>query len=98
VAWFRCLVRGENFPGEVIDQAGPVGFYVTRFIEATSADDAESRVLEALRKDPRLALPANLKPAGNTRVYFEETGEVAADQVLSVEQGFAWYPMGPDAE
>src|SRR4051794_18549300 len=34
MAWFRCCVRGENFPGQLVCEAGLVGFYVTRFVEA----------------------------------------------------------------
>ena len=30
--WFRCLFRGENFPGQLAGVAGLVGFFVTRFV------------------------------------------------------------------
>jgi len=91
--WFRCFIRGENFPGELAGETGLIGFYTTRFVEAASAQQAESLVLEQLRAEPKLAPPAGYKPTGITRVFFEKIAEVAADQVPARQQGFVWYPM-----
>ena len=54
MAWFRCFICGENFPGALAGISGLVGFYTTRFVEAIDHDDAEARVLELLRGEPRL--------------------------------------------
>ena len=48
MAWFRCFIHGENFPGELIGSAVPVGFYVIRFVEADDAAEAETLALRAL--------------------------------------------------
>ena len=38
---FRCSIRGENFPGELIGLTTAVGFHATRFVDAESATEAE---------------------------------------------------------
>lgn len=93
MAWFRCFIRGENFPGRLVGLPGPVGFYTTRFVEAADARGAESASLQALLGEPKLALPAGCQPSGMARVFFEEIEEVSADSVPAVQPGFAWYPM-----
>ena len=87
--WFRCLVQGVNLPGSVIQRSGDVGFYVTRFVAATHATEAEAvarRGLEEELVDYRSALSPSL----------EEVEEVPAAEVPSVSPGFTWYPMERD--
>jgi hypothetical protein len=65
--WFRCSVRGENFPGELVGSPGDVGFYTTRFIEAPDAAQAEARVLANLKEDPAWpGRPATPRRAGRS--------------------------------
>ena len=99
MAWFRCFIRGENFPGQMVGQAGPVGFYVTRFVEAADLEAAEAAVLQGLRAEPKLGPPPGFTPTGRARVFFEEIEAVPAGQVPAVPPGFAWHPMAAaDAE
>ncbi len=91
--WFRCFIRGENFPGQMAGEAGRVGFYVTRFVEATNPEAAETAALQALRAEEKLAPPPGYIPMGRERVFFEGIEEVAAEQVPAVQPGIAWYPM-----
>ena len=99
MAWFQCFIRGENFPGQLIGEPGPVGFYVTRFVEAADPEAAEAAALRGLRAEPKLAPPSGFIPMGQTRVFFEEITEPAAEQVPAVQPGFAWHPMeDADAE
>ena len=93
MAWFRCLIRGENFPGNLVGEPGLVGFYVTRFVEASRAEDAESCALQALRSEPKLARPSDQTPPGLPRVHFEEIQELHASEVPAQQPGFTWYPM-----
>jgi hypothetical protein len=78
----------------MIGEEGPVGFYVTRFVEAADATEAEAAALRALRADPKLALPPGCTPSGQAQVFFEEVVELAAEQAPPVQPGFAWHPMG----
>lgn len=93
MAWSRCFVRGENFPGELVNEPGLVGFYVIRFVEAPSAEDAESHALQVLRSEPKLAPPPDLTPSGLTRVHFEQIEELDPSGVPAQQPGFTWYPM-----
>jgi hypothetical protein len=95
--WFRCFVRGEDFPGSMIGMSHPVGFYVTKFVEAADAEQAELRALDRLRADPKLAPPPGFRPTDKSRVFFEAIEEVAADEVPDPQPGIAWYPMGSDS-
>ena len=95
MAWFRCFVRGENFPAQIVGESGLVGFYVTRHAEAADAAAAETAVLEELRTE--LTPPPGHIPTGRARVFFEEIAEVDAEQVSAIPPGFAWHSMN-DAE
>ena len=93
MAWFRCFIRGDNFPGELAGMAGSVGFYVTRFVEVADMEDAEAAAMQTLRAEPKLAPPPGYAPSGQAKVTVEEITEVAAAQVPQVPPGFAWHPM-----
>ena len=94
--WFRCFIRGENFPDPLAPQDVLAGFYVTRFVKARNAAEAETRALEVLRADPRLAPPAGYQPKGIARVHFEEIEAITRAEVPDPQPGFAWYPMDSD--
>ena len=94
--WFRCLFRGENFPGRLAGATGLVGFFVTRFVEAASAEEAESLAVAALKTEPALAKPAGYEPSGIACVYLEEIDELPPERVPSPPPGFAWFPMEAD--
>ncbi|HJZ94176.1 MAG TPA: hypothetical protein VKE40_25150 [Gemmataceae bacterium] len=91
--WFRCFIRGGNFPGALIGEAGPVGFYVTRFVEADDPGQAEAKGLELLKADPHLKLPAGCDPTVESRVYFDEIEEITGPPTSPVAPGFAWFPQ-----
>lgn len=91
--WFKCFIRGENFPGQLIGAEGLFGFYTTRFIEANDAEAAETDALQRLQADSKRAPPLGYSPTGRAKVYFEEIEEIAAEQVPPVQTGFAWHPM-----
>ena len=93
MAWFRCVIRGDNFPGQMIGESGPVGFTVTRFVEADDVAAAETVGLQSLRAEPKLAPPPGYTPSGVARVFFEEIAELPAAKVPAVPPGFVWYPM-----
>ena len=99
MAWFRCFICGENFPGQLIGKIVPVGFYVTRFVEAVNAEAAESAALQSLRDEPILTPPPGYARLGQARVYFEEIEELAVERVSDVPPGFVWHSMDEaDAE
>lgn len=97
MAWFRCFIRGDNFPGQMIGEAGPVGFYVIRFVEAADAGEVEAAAIQLLRTEPQMAPPHGYTPSGQARVFFEEIEEVSAERVPTVQPGFTRHPMDESA-
>ena len=89
------MIRGENFPGQVMRMKGLVGFYTTRFVEAASVEEAETLGVEIIRNDPDLLLKRQkhrlLKPPA--KVFFEEIVEVAADTDRVPNKGATWFSM-----
>jgi hypothetical protein len=89
---FRCLIRGENFPGELIGLTAAVGFHATRFVEAESAKQAEQIAVAALREDA--ALTVTVEPrVKNAKVYFDSIEEVPADTPRMPDTGFTFFIM-----
>jgi hypothetical protein len=93
MASYRCLIRGENFPGQLAGQAGLVGFYLTRFVEAESPAGAEAAALEGLRSERKLVPPPGYKRTGQAQVFFEEIAEAVPGEMPEGEPGFVWFPM-----
>lgn len=93
MAWFKCFIRGENFPVQLDGQLCEIGFYVTRFVEASNASAAETSALEGLRGDPKLGPPPGGAHSGQSRVFFENIEESRADEVPAVQPGFVFFKL-----
>ena len=89
---FRCFIRGENFPGELLGQSSAIGFRATRFVDAGSAAEAEQIAVLALRQEAALTVTMEPK-VKNARVYFESIVEVPADTQRVPNSGFSFYSM-----
>ena len=74
--FYRCFIRGENFPGECIGSTGLYGFYTTRWVQAVSPAKAELEAVAALREDPSFALPEGVPASGKARVFVEEIVQI----------------------
>lgn len=70
MAFFRVVIGGENFPGQLVGEAGPVGFYTIRFVEAADAETAADVALQTLRAESKLQ--PYWPSSGPARVFFEE--------------------------
>ena len=88
--FYRCVIRGEHFPGECVGKSGPYGFYTTRWLEAGDEAEAELRAVAMLRDDPSFALPQRLPKPTDARVYVEELEEVS-DLPDSRGGGTSWF-------
>jgi hypothetical protein len=93
MALFRCSICGENFPGSLLGEALPIGFYTTRYVEAESPSEAEVMALDALRTEEIFKIPAEARTE-NARVYFEEIEEVPLDTERKPNSGFSFFVMG----
>lgn len=94
---FRCSIRGENFPGELIGLTVAVGFHATRFVDAESATEAESIAVAALRQDAALTVTAEPR-VKNAKVYFESIDEVPAETERAPNTGFTFFAMERGAD
>lgn len=92
--WFRCLIEGRNFPGILIGEESPVGFYTTRFVEAETPADAELNVLANLKNEKSLTLPVGHPKPMDAKVFFEEITLVDFSDVPESSSGFTFYVMG----
>ena len=90
MAWFKCVIEGENFPGSLIQQDGLVGFFVTRSVEADSDGEAEMLALAALKQEAMFDLNGMAKPE-DARVYFNEIVEI--DEPFAPSPGATWFQM-----
>ncbi len=92
--WFKCSICGEDFPGAILSQADDIGFYVTRFVEAASPEEAELVALADLKSDEKLRLPSGIEAPAKARVDFEEIVEIERTDVPSIQPGFVFFAMG----
>lgn len=90
---YRCLIRGENFPGDLLGEASPIGFHTTRFVDADGPEQAEMLALDALRGEDFFNVPSE-KRSKNAKVFFEEITEVAPDTERAPDSGFSFFVMG----
>lgn len=93
---FRCLIRGDNFPGEIIHQQYLIGFYTTRFIQADTSARAEQLVAQLLRDDAIFQVPIEDR-SHRAKIFFEEIIEVANDVDAKPNQGYTFFPMNDEA-
>jgi hypothetical protein len=71
---------------------GLMGFYTTRWVEASTAEDAELIALEMLRSEFQFSEKQKQK-APDARVYFEEIIEVEPDNTRNPNSGATWFEM-----
>jgi hypothetical protein len=89
---FRCQIRGENFPGELIGLTTAVGFHATRFVDAESAAEAEQLAVAALRADAALTVTSEPR-VKNAKVFFESIEEMPADTPRASNAAFIFFTM-----
>lgn len=90
---YRCSICGENFPGDMLGESSPIGFYTTRFVNADSPEQAEMLALDLLRGEEFFNIPAE-KRSEDAKVFFEEIAEVAPDTERVPNSGFSFFVMG----
>lgn len=93
--FYRCFIRGENFPGECIGSTGIVGFYTTRWVQAVSPAKAELEAVAALRKDPSFALPEGFDKPVSSRVFVEKIVQIRKLPRMR-GRGATWFSEGKD--
>ena len=93
--FYRCLIRGENFPGECVASEGLWGFYTTRWVQALNVRAAELKAVAAMRKDPSFKAPPGAPRSRDARVYVEEI--VRIDRLPRFRgRGATWFSDAQD--
>ncbi len=92
--WYKCTICGDNFSGALVGEPRPVGFYVTRFVEAISHEEAEMQALARLKNEQRLSLPPGTERPKNTKVFFENIEAIEHAEVPDRDSGFTFFVMG----
>ena len=91
---YRCYIRGENFPGELIGKKGLYGFYTTRWVEAETTEEAEMTALALLKSEPTFQITSpKLREKSTAKVYFEEIDPVRPPKRKPVNGGATWFEM-----
>jgi hypothetical protein len=91
--WYACFVAGTGFPGLLIGKEQPVGFYTTRFVRASTVEDAETQAILDLRADERLRLPDGVAGSEEASIRVEECVVISEYDVPSNEEGLVWFEM-----
>ncbi len=87
---FRCVLRGEHFPGRLLGERKPIGFYTTRYVDADDVDDAELKAVDRLREDPKLQLAPEHRTK-DAKVFVETIEEVPDDTPRVPDSGFSFF-------
>jgi hypothetical protein len=84
---FRCLVRGVGFHGIVEGREGPMGFYVTRAVDAAGVAQAQLLVITAFQEE--LAARGWADKGG--RLVVEEIDVIETSDSPDVPPGFVFF-------
>jgi hypothetical protein len=92
---YQLFIRGENFRWKQDDAITLMGFYTTRWLEASDETAAEIFVIEALRSAPELQKPDWHDGSGpNAKVYVNEINEIISGWDGKAGGGLIWFEEG----
>ncbi|MEQ1892208.1 MAG: hypothetical protein ABL998_06670 [Planctomycetota bacterium] len=89
---YRVLLHGHNLWLELEGKVQHVGFYLTRFVEASSALEAERRALDVVESEPHVRAAKNRRD-DPPFIDVSESVPVARADVPKVAPGYALYPV-----
>ena len=97
MALFKILMSGDNFWLHMDGKPSRIGFCVTRFVRAESAEAAEKAAVQMIRGDQKLRGILNDR-SDPPVIHVDEVGEIANDDGEELIQlGFAFYPAKANA-
>ena len=91
---YRVLLNGENFLMTYSGQTKRMGFFTTRFVEATNEAEAETVAVSLLRQDENLRGNVLNTADDPPMIYVDEVEQVNG---LQQAQGFTFF-SGEDEE
>lgn len=91
--YYRVLLNGQNF---LINYEGKkiyMGFYTTRFVEASNSEEAELKAVNNIRNNEKLKdATLNKSWQKKAKIYLDEIYEIEEKDVQR-DYGFGWYKM-----
>ena len=88
--WYRVMLKGENFVMKLSGKQTVHGFYTTRYVEATSEDDAEMKAVELIREDNYLRERVRNPKSDLPMIYLKEI-EMLASHSGEAGSGYTFY-------
>ena len=89
---FKVLMNGKNFLLNLEGREQKMGFYVTRIVEAATAEEAESAAIELLKADEYLISSTLNEKTDSPMLYVEEILEVSRRKKgEDANTGFSFY-------
>jgi hypothetical protein len=94
---YKVIVEGRNFLIAGSTGEAKLGFYTTRFVEATDAEGAENAAVEQLRRQALREMTLNDRD--DQPMYVTEIEELPSfDGLKSLDQGLVWYPENEESD
>ena len=89
---YRAVLNGQNYTLEVDGQFCSMGFYTTRYVEASDPTQAELEAVDLIRKDEWLTEVAMNTPDPGPKIVLEELYQLEPDEEFpAVQPGLGWY-------
>jgi hypothetical protein len=90
VAHYRVYLRGENFLLVIDGTPTRLGFYTTRFVQASDRDGAELLAVDLIRRELENRIR---NERSDSPMIFAEKIDVVDGVVPQISSGFAFFPM-----
>lgn len=89
--WFRTFIRGEHFLLESEGQVRALGFFTTRFVEASTPADAEFAAVGLVRADAKLRTSVRNDHSDPPKMFVDEIEEIEALDVPADNPGYTFF-------
>ena len=108
MGWFRCEMIGVNFPGKLVGDSRPIGFSVTRYVEADNKKEARTAAIRQLQMDLNrnlnmggdvsFTVPSKLTYSGQAEVRIDKIEPLEFSEIPEFEEAFWCSPMESEGD
>lgn len=91
---FRVLILGEHYKLDWLGRPRYMGFYVTRFVECHSVEEAEELALASVRNDETLQSKIMNEKHDPPRLHVDGLEEISKLDVAPTPPGFVYFEEG----
>ncbi|TRD10855.1 hypothetical protein FGU71_02545 [Erythrobacter insulae] len=91
---YSVMIEGVDFPARLLEDAdGPLGFYATRFVEATDEQAAEFAALDSIKKELRPFFRERRNGGTNPLMFVHKVVEIKELPDDAPGSGATWFEM-----